>query len=77
VSGWLFSDQIHSVKLCVSSALSVPLKNSTFVEVTRSGDLIELACSRLTRNLTRAEWQQYLGQEPYRATCPNLPVPPE
>jgi hypothetical protein len=43
----------------------------------RPEDLIEMACSRLTRNLTRAEWQQYLGQEPYRATCPNLPVPSE
>ncbi len=38
-------------------------------------DLIDLACSRLTRNLTHAEWAQYLGDEPYRATCPNLPIP--
>lgn len=40
-------------------------------------DLINLACSRLTRNLTHAEWAQYLGDEPYRATCPNLPIPEE
>jgi len=27
------------------------------------------------RNLTRAEWKQYLGDiEPYRATCPGLPI---
>ncbi|NMC34731.1 MAG: CHAT domain-containing protein [Veillonellaceae bacterium] len=38
-------------------------------------DLIELACARLERNLTQAEWRQYLGdQVPYRQTCPNLPV---
>jgi WD40 repeat protein len=37
-------------------------------------DLIAQACARLTRNLTRAEWRLYLGDEPYRATCPNLPV---
>jgi len=40
-------------------------------------DLIDLACSRLTRNLTREEWRQYLGDESYRATCPNLPIPDE
>jgi WD40 repeat protein len=27
------------------------------------------------RNLTRAEWKQYLGDEPYRKTSPDLPVP--
>ena len=36
-------------------------------------DLIDLACSRLTRNLTKAEWKQYLPGEPYRKTCSNLP----
>jgi WD40 repeat protein len=39
----------------------------------RSKDLIIEAQARLTRNLTQAEWQQYLGEEPYRKTCPNLP----
>ena len=28
-------------------------------------------------NLTPQEWRQYLGDEPYRPTCPNLPVPEE
>jgi Tol biopolymer transport system component len=41
-------------------------------------DMIRLACERLTRNLTRDEWDQYIGPEfPYRATCPNLPRPEE
>jgi hypothetical protein len=35
--------------------------------------MIRLACERLTRNLTREEWRQYLVDEPYRATCPNFP----
>ncbi|MBN2391407.1 MAG: WD40 repeat domain-containing protein [Anaerolineae bacterium] len=42
----------------------------------QSEDMIDLACGRLTRNLTREEWRQYLGDEPYRATCPNLPEAP-
>ena len=30
-------------------------------------------CSHLTRNPTCAEWHQYLGNEKYNQTCPNLP----
>ena len=41
-------------------------------------DLIFDACSRVTRNLTRAEWKQYIGDAlPYHAVCPNLPIEPE
>jgi WD40 repeat protein len=36
--------------------------------------LLALACQRVSRNLTWLEWQQYLLDEPYRQTCPNLPV---
>jgi WD40 repeat protein len=35
--------------------------------------LVPEVCSRITRNLTRDEWKQYLGDEPYRRTCPLLP----
>jgi WD40 repeat protein len=31
------------------------------------------ACRRANRNLTQAEWQQFFGNQPYRATCPDLP----
>ncbi len=41
----------------------------------RAGDLIIDACSRVTRNLSRAEWQQFIGDAlPYQAICPNLPI---
>ncbi len=39
----------------------------------RSDDLLKEACLLLTLNLTREEWRQYLGDEPYRKTCPDLP----
>ncbi len=39
-------------------------------------DLIDEAGSRLTRNLTYQEWRRYLPDEPYRKTCPNLPIHP-
>jgi WD40 repeat protein len=47
---------------------------SAVIEVTRivPQDPVAAACERLTRNLTREEWQRYRGDEPYRATCPNV-----
>jgi hypothetical protein len=38
-----------------------------------SDNLLAQACASVTRNLTLAEWQQYLGNEAYRKTCPALP----
>ena len=35
-------------------------------------DLITLAATRLTRNLTHEEWSRYIGNEPYRKTFTNL-----
>lgn len=51
------------------------LNGSAKIWLWHPDDLVDLACSRLTRNLTREEWWLYLGNEPYRATCPNLPIP--
>jgi WD40 repeat protein len=39
----------------------------------KTEDMQAEACKRLVRNLTVDEWRQYLGDEPYRKTCPNLP----
>jgi len=35
--------------------------------------LLAATCARLSRNLTAPEWKEYVGDEPYRKTCPNLP----
>jgi WD40 repeat protein len=43
----------------------------------RPEDLIAEVCRWLPRNLTKEEWPQYLGDEPYRPTCPELPIPGE
>lgn len=41
-------------------------------------NLINSVCSNLTRNLTRAEWNQYIGDAlPFQAVCPNLPIEPD
>ncbi|NET38008.1 MAG: hypothetical protein F6K19_39430, partial [Cyanothece sp. SIO1E1] len=49
--------------------------NTVEVWMLRPEALIAEACRRLTRNLTRVEWERYLGEEPYRRTCPKLPFP--
>ena len=41
----------------------------------RPGDLIDFACAGVTRNLSLEEWQQYIGAESPRRTCPALPAP--
>ena len=33
------------------------------------------ACRIANRNFTHREWLDYMGGEPYRATCPELPMP--
>jgi uncharacterized delta-60 repeat protein len=44
----------------------------------RPNDLINKACSHITRNLTSDEWENYVGEIlPYQAVCPNLPIGPE
>jgi len=40
-------------------------------------DLVAQVQARSFRNLTRSEWKAYLGQVPYRKTCPEFPDQPE
>ena len=35
-------------------------------------ELIKLACQTAGRNLTKEEWQQFMGDKQYRETCSNL-----
>jgi WD40 repeat protein len=45
------------------------------VWIYRPENLIADACSCLPRNMTRAEWNQYIGNAlPYQAVCPKLPI---
>ncbi len=40
-------------------------------------ELFAKVCARLLRNLTYGEWRRFFGDEPYRPTCPNRPLPPD
>lgn len=48
---------------------------TTRIWVWRQADLMALACSRLSRNLTREEWHAYFPGKLYRRTCANLSGP--
>ena len=50
-------------------------KDISRVWLLQSADLIDVACARITRNLTRDERRDYFGDTPYHATCPNIPIP--
>jgi tetratricopeptide (TPR) repeat protein len=39
-------------------------------------DMIGQACAMAGRNLTWNEWQQFMGDTPYRKTCTDLPIHP-
>ena len=49
--------------------------NTAEIRYVHTQDLITQACLRLTRNLTLREWRRYIGEEPYRRTCEDLPDP--
>ena len=40
-------------------------------------DLAKQLCGRLSYNLSWSQWQEHLEGEPYRKTCPDLPVNPD
>ena len=45
------------------------------VWIASSDALVRLACTRVQRNLTQAEWGRYVGQSvPYRQTCSEVPT---
>jgi WD40 repeat protein len=43
---------------------------------TEMKDLFDLACNRIGRNMSLAEWQTYYRSEPYACVCPNQPAHP-
>ena len=73
VSRFDHATEVTALAFAGDDAQLATLAGSTLIRRPwRSADMVRQACSRLTRNLTPAEWTQYLGEEPYRKTCPGI-----
>jgi uncharacterized delta-60 repeat protein len=78
-SGTSYDDSVVSVAFSPDGKYVVSGSNKeSQMWLWQPKDLITQACLRITRNLTRAEWQLYIGDAlPYQAVCPNLPIESE
>ena len=46
--------------------------NTIRLWIARTEDLADMVCQKVLRNLTRQEWQQFMGDDiPYEPTCPD------
>ncbi len=71
-------DGVYSVAFSPDGRYALSESTDNRVWIYLPDDLIADACSRVTRNLTRAEWLQYIGDLlSYQAVCSNLPIEPE
>lgn len=57
----------------IADDVSEPLFDTPLVWTVDPAAWTRLACTIAGRNLTAAEWRQYLPDRPYRATCPGWP----
>ena len=44
------------------------------IEPIYKDNIMEVACSRITHNMSQTKWEQLFFDEPYRSICPALPV---
>lgn len=49
---------------------------AVIVALIPSDSLLAEACDRVERNMSTKEWQEYMGDQPYRKTCPSKPMLP-
>jgi WD40 repeat protein len=58
----------------IDSDVHTPAGYDPFLWTTDPGSWLKTACTIAGRNLTRAEWHQYLPDRSYRTTCPQFPA---
>lgn len=59
--------------LVTSSLRVIQFWDVTKIKNITTDNLVQTACSRLTENLTEAQWSALFGEKPYRLLCENLP----
>jgi len=78
VSFVAFSPRCDTAEEC-GRWLASKSESEDFVQLSlwRPEDLKDMACMLLPRNLSYGDWEHYLPDEDYQATCPDLPLPEE
>jgi len=79
------SDKVNAIafsadgkQLITVSRKIIQIWTIALVQQIKQEDLISTACSRLTENLSHANWTLFFGdKEPYRTICPGLPIGPD
>jgi WD40 repeat protein len=62
--------------LATASLKAIQLWDVSKLQVAKTNDLVQAACSRLINNFSKSEWQVLFGNDlPYVKLCENLPVP--
>lgn len=77
VARMVHEDVVTSVDFTESFIISSSKDKSVRIWYWGINSLIAEACRHLPRNFTHAEWTHYFPDEPYRATCPDLPLESE
>ena len=73
VARMAYPDPVDVVRFSPDGAYLVTAGRASTIDIwdLRPSDSVSKACGCLTRNLTPEEWRTYLGEEPYRPTCPH------
>jgi WD40 repeat protein len=81
VATWLEADRIRVPTVALSlgfrrddKQLFVPCDGIISCEDVRSEDLIQRACSLLTRGLSSSKWKTYMGNSKRVPSCSNVPL---
>ena len=65
--------ELHVLPIGVGQKILLWDMTHPLMSLTTQG-LADAVCETVWRNLTLAEWQQFVGEDiPYQRTCPNLP----
>jgi hypothetical protein len=68
------ADQQGGVFHVTAAGVLIPTPDGVLDADLRPETLIDRACERAGRNLSRLTFQQYLPGEDYHATCPQYPI---
>jgi WD40 repeat protein len=71
VSGVSFSPDGN--QLATVSRKTIQIWDTNQIVPIHTEKIVEIACNRLTKNLSRSQWAFFFHEEEYELLCPNSP----